>query len=262
MAPDLFDLTGKVALVTGANSGLGVGFATGLAKCGADLVIWGRRPEQNRQAAANLSRYGGKVFDQQVDVSSEQAVVKAMAGAIETMGRLDCVVSNAGVATSQPFHEMTTETYMSLLAINQHGGFFTLREAVRHMKQRADDGDSGGSLIVCGSLSISRGVPGMAHYGAAKGALASMVRSIAVEYGRYGIRANMVAPGSIYTGVMGGIPEEQLPLTSRLQEKNPIAGWGYPEDVEGIAAYLASDAARYHTGDVIVVDGGLSAVVV
>jgi NAD(P)-dependent dehydrogenase (short-subunit alcohol dehydrogenase family) len=261
-ASELFDLSGKVALVTGGNSGLGFGFATGLAKCGADLVIWGRREGQNQEAAEALLAHGGKVMTQQVDVSSEDEVVTAMRLAIESVGRLDCVVSNAGFATQQPFDEMTTETYSNLLATNQHGGFFTLREAVRHMKQRAIEGDPGGSIIVCGSLSISRGVPGLAHYGAAKGALASITQSIAVEYGRYGIRANVVAPGSIYTGMMGGAPEEMIPLTAALQERNPIPRWGYPEDVEGIAAYLASDAARYHTGDVIIIDGGASALIV
>jgi len=259
---DLFDLSGKVALVTGGNSGLGLGFATGLAKCGADLVIWGRREPANEQAAERLRSYGGRVLAQSVDISQEDEVISAAAEAIETLGRLDCVVANAGISSQSPLHEMTTETYFSLLATNQHGGFFTLREGVRHMKERADAGDPGGSIIVCGSLSITRGVKGMAHYGAAKGALAAMTRNIAVEYGQYGIRANMVAPGSIYTGIMGGVPEAAIPLTAYLKERNPIPRWGYPEDVEGIAAYLASDSSRYHTGDVILIDGGLSALVV
>jgi len=258
---DLFDLSGKKALITGANSGLGFGFATGLAKCGADVVIWGRRTEDNERAAAKLSQYGTTVISRSVDVSSEEAVVAGMADAIRQLDRLDIVVSNAGIAALSEFHQMSADDYHSLLAINQHGGFFTLREAVRHMKKRADDGDPGGSLIVCGSLSINRGQPYMAHYGAAKAALAAITRSIAVEYGKYGIRANVVAPGSIYTGFMMGIPEEDIPLTADLRERNPIGRWGYPADVEGIAAYLASDAARYHTGDVIVIDGGQSALI-
>src|SRR5215204_3221221 len=115
-----------------------------------------------------------------------------MAEAVEAMGRIDGVVSNAGGGGLVPFHEMSTDVYMDMINVAQHGGFYTLREAVRHMKARADAGDPGGSLIACGSLTIFQGHVGLEHYGAAKGALASMIRSIAVEYGRIGVRANMV----------------------------------------------------------------------
>jgi NAD(P)-dependent dehydrogenase (short-subunit alcohol dehydrogenase family) len=259
---DLFDLTGKVGLVTGANSGLGFGFASGMARCGADVVVWGRRADQNLDAAEQLLKLGApRVHCQSVDVASEDAVVDSMREAIAEMGRIDCVVANAGFADAAPFHELTTERYDALLRVNQHGAFFTLREGVKHMKDRSDAGDPGGSLIACGSLSNARGVPGMAHYGAAKGAIESVIKSIATEYGRDGIRANVVAAGAFYTGIMGGVPEDALPLTQVLRERNPIPGWGYPADVEGIAAYLMSDCSRFHTGDVIVIDGGQSATV-
>ena len=256
---DLFDLTGKVALVTGANSGIGLGMATGVAKCGADVVIWGRRAEQNEEAAEKLRGHGVKVLAQQVDVTQEDQVVKATAEAIEEMGRLDCVMPNAGFADVQPsFHEMSTDAYNAMLAVAQHGGFFTMREGIKHMKVRVDAGEPGGSIIICGSLSVFLGIPGMQHYAAAKGALASMMRSIAVEYGKDGIRANMVAFGLIWTGLMAGITEDDLPMTAEVRKRQPIPRWGYPEDCEGIAAYLMSDAAKFHTGDLIVVDGGQS----
>jgi NAD(P)-dependent dehydrogenase (short-subunit alcohol dehydrogenase family) len=263
MAPrDLFDLTGKVGLVTGANSGLGFGFASGMARCGADVVIWGRREERNERAARRLRELGaGRVMTACVDVAKEVEVAAGIRAAVAEMGRLDCVVANAGFADSVPFHELTTERYEALLAVNQHGVFFTLREAVKHMKARADAGDPGGSLILCGSLSIFLGVPRLAHYAAAKGAAAAMIRSIAAEYGRDGIRANIVAAGTFYTGLMGGVPREEIPLTAVLDQCNPIPGWGYPEDLEGIAAYLMSDSSRFHTGDMIVIDGGQSIVV-
>jgi NAD(P)-dependent dehydrogenase (short-subunit alcohol dehydrogenase family) len=259
---DLFDLTGKVGLVTGANSGLGLGFASGMARCGADVVIWGRREDRNAQAARRLRELGaGRVMTACVDVASEAQVVAGIEAAVSEMGRLDCVVANAGFADASPFHQMTTERYDALLATNQHGVFFTLREAVKHMKARADAGDPGGSLILSGSLSIFLGVSAMAHYAAAKGAATGMIRSIATEYGRDGIRANIVAAGTFYTGLMKGIPEEQIPLTAVLKQRNPIPGWGYPEDLEGITAYLMSDSSRFHTGDLIVIDGGQSIVV-
>jgi NAD(P)-dependent dehydrogenase (short-subunit alcohol dehydrogenase family) len=263
MAPrDLFDLTGKVGLVTGANSGLGFGFACGMARCGADVVIWGRRADRNDAAARRLRELGaGRVLAAAVDVAREAEVVAGIEAAVAEMGRLDCVVANAGFADMVPFHEMSTERYEALLAVNQHGVFFTLREAVKHMKTRADAGDPGGSLILCGSLSVFLGVPKLAHYAAAKGAAAAMIRSIATEYGRDGIRANIVAAGTFYTGVMGGVPEEAIPLTTVLEQRNPIPGWGHPEDLEGITAYLMSDSSRFHTGDMIVIDGGQSVLV-
>jgi NAD(P)-dependent dehydrogenase (short-subunit alcohol dehydrogenase family) len=261
-AKDLFDLTGKVGLVTGANSGLGFGFACGMARCNADVVVWGRRADRNEEAAKRLRELGaGRVLTAAVDVSSEAQVVAGIADAVKQLGRLDCVVANAGFSDMMPFHQMTTERYDALLAVAQHGSFFTLREAVKHMKARADSGDPGGSLILCGSLSNFCGVPGLAHYGAAKGAAAGMIRSIAAEYGRDGIRANVVAAGAFYTGMMHGIPEDQIPITAAIKSRNPIPRWGYPEDIEGITAYLMSDSSRFHTGDILVVDGGQSIVV-
>jgi NAD(P)-dependent dehydrogenase (short-subunit alcohol dehydrogenase family) len=258
-ASDLFDLSGKVGLVTGANSGLGLGFASGMARCGADVVIWGRREDKNAEAAEQLRKLGARrVRTDAVDVSREAEVVEGIANAIREMGRLDCVVANAGFADMVPFHELDTARYDALLAVNQHGVFFTLREAVKHMKARADAGDPGGSLILCGSLSIFLGVPRLAHYAAAKGAAAAMIRSIAAEYGRDGIRANIVAAGTFYTGFLAGVPEDSIPITQALRERNPIPGWGYPQDLEGITAYLMSDSSRFHTGDLIVIDGGQS----
>jgi NAD(P)-dependent dehydrogenase (short-subunit alcohol dehydrogenase family) len=254
----LFDLTGKVGLVTGGNQGLGLGFATGMVKCGADVVIWGRRSDRNEEAAAELRAHGVRVLTQQVDVSDEQQVVTAMAEAVQEMGRVDCVVANAGL-NSHPdsFHEMTAEMYHDLLAVSQHGAFYTLREAVRHMKQRADDGDPGGSLIACGSLMAIRGASRLEHYAAAKGALLSMVRGIAVEYGRHGVRANMVAPGYFETELTRASHVDPAKGGS-VGSRYPVPRVGSPSDLEGITAYLMSDASAYHTGDLIVIDGGLS----
>jgi NAD(P)-dependent dehydrogenase (short-subunit alcohol dehydrogenase family) len=260
-AADLFDLTGKVALVTGGNSGLGLGFARGMAKCGADIVIWGRRADANQAAEAELLACGaGRVFSQVIDVSQEAQIVNGMANAVEVMGRLDCVVQNAGTATQVPTHEMTYETYNELLAVSQHGGFFTVREAVRHMRARALAGDPGGSILLCGSLTQFRGEPGLTHYAAAKGAMEGIMRTVAVEYGEFGVRANMVCVGYAYTPLYGGHPKEVLPMDEMLRTRNPIRRWGETSDVEGIAAYLASNSAGYHTGDVIVIDGGTSVI--
>jgi len=254
----IFDLAGKVGLVTGGNQGLGLGFASGMAKCGADVVLWGRRSSKNAEAAEQLRAHGVRVLTQEVDVSDEHEVVEAMAQAVAEMGRIDCVVANAGV-NSHPdsFHEMSARMYHDLLAVSQHGAFHTLREGVRHMKERADAGDPGGSLIACGSLMAIRGASRLQHYAAAKGALLAMVRGIAVEYGRYGVRANMVAPGYFETELTRSSHVD--PAKGRkLGARYPIPRVGDPADLEGITAYLMSDASSYHTGDLIVIDGGLS----
>jgi NAD(P)-dependent dehydrogenase (short-subunit alcohol dehydrogenase family) len=256
MSNNIFDLTGKVALVTGGNSGIGMGFATGLARAGADVVIWGRREQNNQAAAEVLRKHGRRVASRVVDVSKEAEVVAGIRAAIDEMGRLDCVVANAGFATQSAFTEMTAETYHGLLDVNLHGAFYTLREAAKHMVARAKAGDPGGSLILCGSGSIFQGVPTLAHYGVAKGALNSLAKALATELGPHGIRANVIAPGFIITEMTQADPAVGAHLAALVAAKAPLGRAGRPDDLEGAVVYLASDAARYHTGDTLVIDGG------
>jgi NAD(P)-dependent dehydrogenase (short-subunit alcohol dehydrogenase family) len=254
MAANPFDLTGKVTLVTGANSGLGLGWATAIARAGGDVVIWGRRQEANEAAAESLRAYGTRVLEQQVDVSDERRVIEAAADAVGRMGRLDGAVVNAGVNTHPPsFVDLTTERWNDLLSTNLHGAYYTLREVVRHM----EEGEIGGSIVTCGSLTVTHGVRHIAHYAAAKGALASVTRSLAVELGPKGIRVNMVLPGRIVTGLGETTPEQKAAMHDRARVI-PIPRLGTPEDCAGIVVYLLSDASSYHTGDLITVDGGLS----
>lgn len=140
MAKNLFDLTGKVALVTGGNSGLGFSYATGLAEAGADVVIWGRRADRNRQAAEQLRAHGGRVAAREVDVTSESEVAAGIAAAVEEMGRIDTLVINAGIVSVTPLIEMPSERYHDLLNVNQHGVFYTLREGAKHMVRRSEAG--------------------------------------------------------------------------------------------------------------------------
>lgn len=246
-----FDLTGKVALVTGANNGLGLGFADGIAKAGGDVVIWGRREERNAAAAEQLRAHGRRVLAQQVDVSDVARVDEAFAEAVAELGRIDCVVANAGIQLRVPsFGELDVDEYHQVLATNLHGATYTLRAGVRHMLERG----GGGSLIVCGSLTVVAGVPRTQPYSAAKGALMAMTRSIAVEYGREGIRANMVLPGRIATDLGGGTKAGDDARFTVI----PLNRSGTPADCEGIVVYLMSDASAYHTGDMITVDGGLA----
>lgn len=251
-----WDMSGKVVIVTGGNAGIGLGFARGIARAGGDVVIWGRRREKNEAAAGELRDFGKRVLTQEVDVSDEGRVIAATAEAVKAMGRVDGVIANAGIMTRAPsFLEMTSETYHQLLAINQHGAMYVAREAARHMKARFDAGDPGGSILFCASLSALTGSAGMQHYNAAKGALASMARGIAVDVGKYGVRCNTVCPGyTISETVIDPGPDSAL--GKQVRERTPIARFGTAEDFEGIGVYFMSDASRYHTGDLVKVDGG------
>jgi NAD(P)-dependent dehydrogenase (short-subunit alcohol dehydrogenase family) len=251
-----FDLSGKVALITGANSGLGLSYAQGLAKAGADLIIWGRNAGKNAVAVEKLKAHGGRVASAIVDVSVEAEVVAGMAAAIAEFGRLDTVIANAGFSTMSPFHLMPSSLYHDMLGTAQHGAFYTLREAARHMIARGEAGDPGGNLIISGSLTIFAGAPTMAHYGAAKGALNAMSKAMALELGPHGIRVNVIAPGFIITEMIEKEAELAKPIIAMVEAKAPMRRCGRPEDFEGIVVYLASDAASYHTGDTIVIDGG------
>lgn len=257
MTKSFFDLTGKVVLATGANSGIGLAFLQGCAKQGADVVVWGRRADKNAEAITELKALGApRAHAEEVDVSDEVAVEKAFFSTLATMGRVDCVFANAGYqnrATSFP--DMTSEMYHDLLNVNLHGAFYTLRAATRHMRERAQAGDRGGSIVVCGSLSMFQGRQGLEHYAAAKGALNAMVKGLAVEMGQYGVRANMIAPGMIMTG-MTDDDSQKSKIIKHFSAITPLGRPGYMSDIEGPAAYLASDASVFHTGDVLVVDGG------
>ena len=257
MAENLFDLTGKVALVTGANSGLGLAMANGLARAGADVVIWGRREDVNAKAADALGAHGNRVGHRAVDVSSEQAVIEGFAAAVAEFGRVDCVIANAGAVGLSSIDQMTSDAWHGLLATNLHGVFYTVREAARHMKARAEAGDTGGSIILNGSLSVFAGVPGLAHYATAKGGLNSLSKTLAVELGAYNVRVNVICPGFIPTDISGN--ELIQPVIDATLARSPIKQIGRPEDLEGIVVYLTSDRSRYHTGDTITLDGGMMA---
>ena len=259
MAKGLFDCTGKVTMVTGGNSGLGLGFAMGCAKMGGDVAIWARNEEKNAIAKDKLLAAGaGRVSTYKVDVTSEEQVVQGYKQLKADFGRLDCVFANSGRnARNSNFIDMDSAEWHDLLAVSQHGAFYTLREGARLMIERAEAGEPGGSLVFCGSLSMIQGVPGIYNYAASKGAMGAVIRGIAVELGKYGIRANTVAPGYIKTGFSENIPEEMAAKIDGLfSSVTPIARPGYPEDFEGIAAYLCSDASRFHSGDTIIIDGG------
>lgn len=252
MAHPAFDLTGKVALVTGGNSGIGLGMAEGMAKAGADVCIWGTNESKNAAALKQLEQHGRPAAALQCDVGDEQAVEKAFAETVKALGRVDVCFANAGVPPLAPsFAEMTSEEWRRVLRVNLDGAFFTFRAAVRHMVERG----GGGSLAATSSLSAMEGQARGQHYASTKGGVVSMVKAIAVEYARNGIRANAIVPGWIETGMTSPLFSVDR-FRDKVLPRVPLRRWGTGTDFEGIAVYLASDASAYHTGDVFIIDGG------
>jgi NAD(P)-dependent dehydrogenase (short-subunit alcohol dehydrogenase family) len=249
-----FDLTGKVAVITGGNSGIGLGMAEALVQAGAAVSIWGTSEEKNAGALERLTKLGGRATALRCDVADEAAVERAFADTLATHRRVDSCFVNAGVAGRRglnSFLEMTTEEWRRVMSVNLDGAFFTLRTAARHMVERGD----GGALVVTSSLAALSGQARGEHYAATKGALISMMKAISVELARHGIRANAIVPGWIDTPMT----EKTLRwdrFVEKVQPRVPMRRWGVPEDFGGLAVYLASDASRYHTGDTFVIDGG------
>lgn len=255
---NLFDLTGKVALVTGGNGGIGLGFARALASAGADVCIWGRSAEKNAAALAELRAVAPEVRTEALvcDVADEQQVEACFANTLERFGRVDTCIANAGVSSrGSRFHEMTKDNWRGVLDVNLDGLFFTLRAAAAHMVVRAEQGDAGGRLIGVSSLGALCGMARAEHYAGSKGAVISIMQGLAVEYARYGVTANSILPGHIHTDMTDNNYRNEK-FAAAILPRIPLRRWGTPDDFAGIAVYLASDASGYHTGDKFLVDGG------
>ena len=257
MAYAPFDLTGKVALVTGGNRGIGYGMAEALAASNAHVAIWGRKEAANKEAVEALSKLGaGDVKAWSVDVADETAVVDAMKATVDAFGRVDTCIANAGVGFgASSFMDMTTETWNKNMAVNLDGAFWTLREATKHITERAKAGDPGGSLVGVASLAAISGAARNQAYAATKGGLISMLKAIAVETARYGVRANAILPGWIATDMTETAQNTEV-FQTKVISRVPARRWGEPKDFGGVAVYLASDASSYHSGDTFLIDGG------
>ena len=252
----MFDLTGKVALVTGGNGGIGLGFAEGLAEQGASVCIWGTNEAKNVAAKAKLealAHNGAQMQALRCDVADEDQVVASFAETLDAFGRVDACFANAGVGGGGArFDAMTPEEWHRVFRVNMDGVMFTFREAVKHMKTIG-----GGSLVVTSSGTARFGAAGSEHYSATKAGVIALIQSLAVGQARYGIRANAIIPGWIETAMTERALETEA-FQTKVLKRIPQRRWGQPADFRAIAVYFASDESAYHTGDTIAIDGGVS----
>jgi NAD(P)-dependent dehydrogenase (short-subunit alcohol dehydrogenase family) len=251
-----FDLSGRSAVITGGNGGIGLGMARALLAAGAGVAIWGSRADKTEAARATLQRECGdasRVHAFVCDVGDEAQLEAAFAQSVVALGgAVDACFANAGVSSKgTPMLEMTLEEFRRVQRVNVEGVFLTFRAAARHMAARG----RGGSLIATASTAALEGAARNSHYGASKGAVTSYVRALAVELARHKIRVNSILPGWIVTE-MTEKAVGNAKFADAVMPRIPARRWGEIDDFGGIAVYLASDASAYTTGEQFVIDGG------
>jgi 2-deoxy-D-gluconate 3-dehydrogenase len=249
----MFDLSGRVALVTGGNGGIGLGFARGLAKAGAAVMVAGRNAAKNAAAVAELTALGAKAEAVTVDVTDEASIRAMVAATAERMGRLDILVNNAGTNIRNRPESYRMEDWHKVIATNLTSGMIAAQAAYPWLKRGGV-----GRVINNGSMLSIFGLPFHAAYGASKGGVVQMTKSLAVAWAGDGITVNVVLPGWIDTELTRKARADMPSLHDDVLRRTPVKRWGDPRDFEGIAAFLASDAAAFITGVAIPVDGGFS----
>jgi NAD(P)-dependent dehydrogenase (short-subunit alcohol dehydrogenase family) len=256
----IFDLSGRVAVITGGNGGIGLGIARALAAAGCDVSIWGRNADKNQAASASMASCAGKVDTRICDVSDSASVKAAMAATLDRFGRVDGCFANAGIGGGgrHAFIDRTEEQWRRMFATNLDGVFHVFQVAARHMTERASAGDRFGRLVATSSLASLFGTARNEHYAATKAAINALVRALAVELARQGVTANAILPGWIKSDMTAGIMANEK-FVGAVMPRIPMRRFGEPSDFGGIAVYLMSQASSYHTADCFVIDGGYTA---
>jgi NAD(P)-dependent dehydrogenase (short-subunit alcohol dehydrogenase family) len=249
---DLFDLSGKVAVVTGASRGLGQYFGRALAKTGADLVITSRTLSSLTEFKTEIESLGRKALAVQVDVLSQSDIENMVRMAIEEYGKIDILVNNAGLNIRSPSVDFSWEDWDTVLETNLKGNFFCAQAVGREMIKR-----NYGRIINMGSCTCVFGMEGIAPYTASRGGVLMMTKSLAAEWGKYGITVNVLAPGWFKTAQNAALYENKQ-WVENIKSRIPLNRPGLPHDLDGAVIFLASDASAYITGQIILVDGGFT----
>jgi gluconate 5-dehydrogenase len=250
--PELFDLTGKVALVTGASRGLGQQFARVLAAAGADIAITSRTRASLQQFADEVKSLGRRVATIELDVRDQKSIESAVADALQQLGQIDILVNNAGCNIRKRAVDVTWDDWNTILDTNLRGAFFVAQAVARHMIPRR-----AGRIINIGSVTCVAGYAGLGPYGASRGGVKQLTMSLAHDWGEYGITVNCLAPGWFKTEQSRALYEDPG-WVEYLCERIPLGRTGAPGDLDGALLLLASDASRYITGQTFLVDGGVS----
>lgn len=247
-----FDLSGKVALVTGASSGLGRHFALTLARAGAKVALAARRTDRLETLAAEIAALDARSLPLRMDVTDGRSVEQAMDEAETELGPLDILVNNAGIATTAKFVDQDEAGWRAVIDTNLDGAWRVARGAARKMVAHGQ----GGAIINIASILALRPAAGVAAYAAAKAGLVSLTQTMALELARHQIRVNALAPGYVETDLNRDFLSS--PAGQAMVKRVPLRRFGQAADLDGALLLLASDAGRYMTGSVIVVDGGHS----
>ncbi len=245
---NLFDLTGKVAMVTGAGTGLGQGFALGFAGAGADVVLVDR-VEQN-ETRDRVQALGRRALPIVADLSQMASILQVVETALKEFGHIDILMNNAGIIRRTPAVDFSEQDWDDVMAINAKTVFFLSQAVARDMIKRK----AGKIINIASLLSFSGGIT-VPSYAASKGAVAQVTKALANEWGQYGLNINAIAPGYMVTNNTANLRKDPV-RTKSIDERIPAGRWGMPEDLQGAAVFLASKASDYVNGHVLVVDGG------
>jgi len=250
---NMFDLTGRVAVVTGGNGGIGLGMAKGMAEAGAAVVIAGRNEEKNQAAVATIEAVGGTATSVVADVTDEGACATMIETAVSNHGGLHILVNNAGINVRKEPQEMSLEEWNQVMDTNMTGAFLASKAAYQPMR------DAGfGKIINIGSMMSIFGASFVPAYAASKGGIVQFTKATAAAWARHNIQVNAVLPGWINTDLTRRAREEVPGLHERVLARTPAGRWGEPEDHAGIAVFLAGPGSDFVTGTAIPIDGGFS----
>jgi gluconate 5-dehydrogenase len=252
MPTDLFNLTEKVAVVTGTSRGLGQYMARALAAAGADLVITSRQPGTLRQFQAEIESLGRKALALPLDVREQESIRQMADAAAAHYGKIDILVNNAGCNIRKPALEVTWDDWNIILDTNLRGTFFVAQAVARHMIARKF-----GRIINIGSVTAVAGYAGLGPYGASRGGVKQLTMSLADDWGAHGITVNCLAPGWFKTA-QNAVMYENKEWVDYLCDRIPLKRPGQPRDLDGAVVFLASEASGYVTGQTLLVDGGIS----
>ena len=249
----MFDLKGRVAVVTGGNGGIGLGMARGLVSAGAQVAVVGRNEEKSTAAVKDLEQRGGQAFALTVDVTDEAAVGRMVDAIVQRCGRLDILINNAGTNIRKPPHELTLAEWHLVLDTNLTSAFLCSRAAYPVMKR-----EGGGKIINIGSMMSIFGASFAPVYAASKGGIVQLTKASAVAWARDNIQVNAVLPGWIDTELTQRARLEVAGLHESVLRRTPVGRWGTWDDCAGIAVFLAAPASDFVTGTAIPLDGGYS----